>query len=47
MRGIIVSELDATTNRCGVRCLAKVMAIKVTNLILECRAKDLNLTKKA
>jgi hypothetical protein len=42
MKGIIVSELDATTNRCGVRITgknAKVMAIQVTNLTLERKAK--------
>jgi len=42
MRGVIVSELDATTNRCGVRITSKnanVMAIHVTNLTLEHRAK--------
>jgi len=42
MKGIIVSELDATTNRCGVRVTgtnAKVMAIQVTNLTLERKAK--------
>ena len=42
MRGVIVSELDATTNRCGVRITSKnanVMAIQATNLTLEHRAK--------
>jgi hypothetical protein len=42
MRGVVVSELDATTNRCGVRITSKntkVMAIQVTNLTLERRAK--------
>jgi hypothetical protein len=41
-RGVIVSELDATTNRCGVRITgknSKVMAIQVTNLTLERIAK--------
>ena len=36
MRGVIVSELDATTNRCGVRITSKntkVMAIQATNLL--------------
>ena len=39
MRGVIVSVVDAKTNRCGVRITgknAKVMAIQVTNLTLEC-----------
>jgi hypothetical protein len=43
MRGVIVSAVDVTTNRCGVRITgknAKVMAIKVTNLTLECRAES-------
>ena len=42
MKGIIVSELDVTTNRCGVRVTgknAKVMAIQVINLTFERRAK--------
>jgi hypothetical protein len=35
MRGVIVSELDIKTNRCGVKIIGKnanVMAIQVTNL---------------
>jgi len=44
-RGVIVSELDVTTNRCGVRVTGGnnvskvVMAIQATNLTLERRAK--------
>jgi hypothetical protein len=43
MTGVIVSAVDNTTNRCGVRITgksAKVMAIQVTNLTLEVRAKS-------
>jgi hypothetical protein len=42
MRGVIVSELDVATNRCGVRVIGKnvnVMAIQVTNLTLERKTK--------
>jgi hypothetical protein len=46
MRGVIVSAVDVTTNRCGVRITGGnnyvskvVMAIQVTNLTLESRAK--------
>ena len=40
MKGIIVSEFNATTKRCGVRVTGtNVMAIQVTNLTLERRAK--------
>jgi len=40
-RGVIVSAVDVTTNRCGVRTRgnANVMAIQVINLTLERRAK--------
>ena len=41
-RGVIVSAVDVTTNRCGVRTTGKnatVMAIQITNLTLERRAK--------
>jgi hypothetical protein len=43
MRGVIVSAIDVTTNRCGVRINGKnnanVVAIQVTNLTLERKAK--------
>ena len=42
MRGVIVSPVNVTTNRCGVRITgknAKVIAIQATNLTLERRAK--------
>jgi hypothetical protein len=41
-RGVIVSEFDVTTNRCGVRVTGKnptLMAIQIANLTLERRAK--------
>jgi hypothetical protein len=41
MRGIIISDIDHATNRCGVRipAIRKVLGLKVDNLRMICEAK--------
>ena len=49
-RGVIVSEFDVTTNRCGVRITGKnatVMAIQITNLTLERMVKKKSMIRNA